>query len=1066
MKKLFFLGIAALGFAACVQEQVVDTPMGGAITFESAFVDNATRAAVDPSTTTGTLTAFDVWGFVKEYDGTVFVDQDVTLNGGNWGYEGAQFWAPNQPYYFAALAPMNSETLGHELATGDAAKLGLGTLTFTNVNGTEDVLYATSKVTSKGVNQPNDPVKFQFRHLLSKVKFTFKNGFVTNNASIKVTNIKMTAPAKASINVAQANYAKAWSLENQSVTLAFGDVETLTYGQNAESADERLTIPASSTYEYNVTFDVELFMGAQSVYTVSKTSKVTGVELEMGKAYNFTAEINPENLELDVIKFDVIEVEDWENAADVPAHVGTTAYVSDATEFAAAIADPEVAAVVLNNNIEIDGTLTRAGEEGTVISKSFVLDGNGKTLSYAGSGRIIDIKSDVANETYKNVTIKNVTLNYTGSYLERGINYNANGRLVLDGVKFTGKAPSYAVNFPGSADNAQVTIKNCELTGLIALNVWGEDMVINVENSVLTSVDNAEAENYSAVKLNNDGSTSAEGTVVNFKNSTVVATDEKGEPSYAFYNATETGEIFADETNEVIGADNKVQVAIVYFESNPNQFYGCTTLADAIASMVKHNGTGIRITKDIELDEPVAVAKDQTIVIDLNGKTISAVDNTTKNYELIKNAGNLTIFGGGKMTVKATVNSGWNRYSAVIANTVGGNLTVKDVEIEHLGGTDMAYGIDNLTNGKGTSAVTTIEGATVKSPYRAVRQFLNGTEATNELYVKAGSVLEGTNKSIFFHDPSKNANTGKLIVEAGAQLKGDVYLYVTEGSTEWPVEVSIAESALVGESTVVSGNVPTGYMVTNKDGNWTVVTVTTVADTDELSDAILEAADKATIVLTEGTFNMPSIGGKDITLVGTENTIINTGTVGLDGGNLTLEGVTVKAGTYQGFQHSNVVTYNNVTIQGEMFCYGKKDIFNNCTFVLDNQYVWAYASDNIEFNNCVFETNGKAILIYNEGDGATNVTVKNCTFNATAGAKAGAIANQNCAAIEIDNTGGLAHNITTSGNTVNANFSGEWRIKNFVAGNAITVNGTEYTQIAVDGKLMTIDANRNVTVLE
>ena len=823
MKKLFILGIAALGFAACVQEQVVDTPMGGAITFESAFVDNATRAAADPSTTTGTLTAFDVWGFVKEYDGTVFVDQDVTLNGGNWGYEGAQFWAPNQPYYFAALAPMNSETLGHELATGDDAKLGLGTLTFTNVNGTEDVLYATSKVTSKGVNQPNDPVKFQFRHLLSKVKFTFKNGFVTNNASIKVTNIKMTAPAKASIKVAQANYAKAWTLvEDQLVTLAFGDVETLTYGQNAESADERLTIPAASTYEYNVTFDVELFMGAQSVYTVSKTSTVTGVELEMGKAYNFYAEINPENLELDAITFDVIEVEDWENAADVPAHVGTTAYVSDATEFAAAVADPEVAAVVLNNDIEIDGTLTRAGEEGTVISKSFVLDGNGKTLSYAGSGRIIDIKSDVANETYKNVTIKNVTLNYTGSYLERGINYNANGRLILDGVKFAGKAPSYAVNFPGSSDKAQVTIKNCELTGLIALNVWGEDMVINVENSVLTSVDNTEAENYSAVKLNNDGTTIANGTVINIKNSTVVARDEKGELSTALYNATDTGKIFVDDATEVVGKIVE-QVAVVYFESNPDQFYGCTSLQSAIASMAKHNATGIRITKDIELDEPVAVAKDQTIVIDLNGKTISAVDNTTKNYELIKNAGNLTIFGGGKMTVEATVNSGWNRYSAVIANTVGGNLTVKDVEIEHLGGTDMAYGIDNLTNGKGTSAVTTIEGATVKSPYRAVRQFLNGTEATNELHVKAGSVLEGANKSIFFHDPSDKANTGKLVVEAGAQLKGDVYLYVTEGSTEWPVEVSIAESALVGESTVVSGNVPAGYLVMNKDGKWVVV---------------------------------------------------------------------------------------------------------------------------------------------------------------------------------------------------------------------------------------------------
>ena len=109
-------------------------------------------------------------------------------------------------------------------------------------------------------------------------------------------------------------------------------------------------------------------------------------------------------------------------------------------------------------------------------------------------------------------------------------------------------------------------------------------------------------------------------------------------------------------------------------------------------------------------------------------------------------------------------------------------------------------------------------------------------------------------------------------------------------------------------------------------------------------------------------------------------------------------------------------------------------------------------------------------MVYNEGAGANTVKVTNCVFNASAGAKAYAIANQNCAAIEIDNfqsSGvGAAHNVITSGNTYSENFSGEWRIKNHVAGNAITVNGVAYTQIAVDGKLMTIDANRNVTVLE
>ena len=200
--------------------------------------------------------------------------------------------------------------------------------------------------------------------------------------------------------------------------------------------------------------------------------------------------------------------------------------------------------------------------------------------------------------------------------------------------------------------------------------------------------------------------------------------------------------------------------------------------------------------------------------LDLNGKTITGTDKRTSgNFYLIDNRGTLTIEGNGTIKLTAENDREWNASSVVVANNPGGNLTINSgVVIEHLGGSDMAYGVDNLTNGKGTSAVTTINGATVKSTYRAVRQFLNGIEATNELYVKSG-IIEGANKSIWMQDPSNKANTGKLVVEAGAQLKGDVYLFVTAGSTEWPVEVSIAAAALVGESQVLTGNEPEGYEV-------------------------------------------------------------------------------------------------------------------------------------------------------------------------------------------------------------------------------------------------------------
>ena len=224
------------------------------------------------------------------------------------------------------------------------------------------------------------------------------------------------------------------------------------------------------------------------------------------------------------------------------------------------------------------------------------------------------------------------------------------------------------------------------------------------------------------------------------------------------------------------------------------------------------------------------------------------------------------------------------------------------------------------------------------------------------------------------------------------------------------------------------------------------------------------------VLVANGEYSLPAIQNKTVKIVGSSEAVITINKPNMSGTDITFEGVTLKGSGYAtGVQHVNNVTYNGVKVIGEMCLYGEQVVFNNSTFELNNQYVWTYGVKNAKFNGCTFNTNGKAILVYNEGAGATNVAVDGCTFNATSGAKAGAIANQNCAAIEIDNyqnSGvGAAHNVTASNNTYNDYFSGEWRIKNFLAGNPIKVNGVEYTSIAVDGKLMTIDADKNVTVL-
>ena len=242
-----------------------------------------------------------------------------------------------------------------------------------------------------------------------------------------------------------------------------------------------------------------------------------------------------------------------------------------------------------------------------------------------------------------------------------------------------------------------------------------------------------------------------------------------------------------------------------------------------------------------------------------------------------------------------------------------------------------------------------------------------------------------------------------------------------------------------------------------------------VSSTESLNNAIVNG--EKYVDLVTGEYTLPTIQNGDVKISGSSDAVITINTPNLSGTDITFEGVTIKGSGYAtGVQHANTVTYNDVTVVGEMCLYGEKVVFNNATFELDNQYIWTYGAKEVEFNNCTFNTNGKAILVYNEGAGANKVAVNGCKFYATAGAKAGAIANQNCAAIEIDNfqsSGvGAAHTVTAANNTYDNNFSGEWRIKNYVAGNPIKVNGVEYTSIAVDGKRMTIDADKNVTVHE
>ena len=649
-----------------------------------------------------------------------------------------------------------------------------------------------------------------------------------------------------------------------------------------------------------------------------------------------------------------------------------------------------VAAAQSDDTITLLDDITAS--EVILLNKSITIEGNDHEVTSSAS-RVFRVTASDTEVTLNKVNMVSTAVR-VGTDDIRGISIDAslsNVQLTLNecSVDFTDASAndwSYAVNITGNGTGHTLTVDGGTYEGANVINVHGANNTVKVENATLTSLYPDNDLYYGAciwVLQENGSSVEANGNTFN------------GSNAVAFNLGTGTT---LTESNNIDNTTMKVaKIGGTYYIS----------LAAAFAA-AQENDT-ITLLQDVAQSEMITVANGSKITLDLNGKTITGTDNTEKNFSIIDNRGELTITDTsaektGKITLTATVNSGWNRYSAVIANNPGGKLTVEGGTIEHLGGTDMAYGIDNLTNGKGTYAETVINGGTVKSTYRAIRQFLNGVEAQNILTVNGGTI-EGANKSIWMQDPNKNANTGKLTVSAEATLKGDVNLTVTAGSTEWPVEVSIAAAALAEGSEVSTKNVPAGYAVVETNGTYGIrSTIIEVATKAELNAALDAAKEGYTILLTAdidyGTDQLKiekaitlDLGGKTLTTryayggmsVKNDPTIKN-GTIvhasntaaikvwnaaafedlvidvqGKGDANKTIGGIVLQSGTT-----TNVGSIKNVTIKGDALTNGIETY--NC----------GDATENVigSMENVTIDAKGTGMLISAPCGTATNCSIK------------------------------------------------------------------------------------------
>ncbi len=347
--RMFLLAAAAAALAGCAQNEVIDIPQTRAIGFDP-YVGNTTRAAAkdtDLSALQAEGAGFIVLGgyedsqtYVPVFDGTNETGSHITWNKSSWEYSPINYWLEGKTYKFVAYAPaklqegdlFDIDYAGNKLKMKDGG-------TFT-ADGETDLVVAEGK--PQGYPVAAEPVQmetvgFKFYHALSKVKFTFINGW-RNAVTLKITNIKLsnvkdTGSLTTSGTMAQGSekiLPSAWS--GQTGTADYENkpddvMNTSIYGESYEF--ENFLLPTGlSDSQMKLTFTVLVTnsqgtgpdLGAGAGNPVVKEvviPKDVVTEWMPGYAYNYKLTISGSTFGLKPIQFDDIDVDsEWGNGGE------------------------------------------------------------------------------------------------------------------------------------------------------------------------------------------------------------------------------------------------------------------------------------------------------------------------------------------------------------------------------------------------------------------------------------------------------------------------------------------------------------------------------------------------------------------------------------------------------------------------------------------------------------------------------------------------------------------------------------------------------------------------------
>ncbi len=406
------------------------------------------------------------------------------------------------------------------------------------------------------------------------------------------------------------------------------------------------------------------------------------------------------------------------------------------------------------------------------------------------------------------------------------------------------------------------------------------------------------------------------------------------------------------------------------------------------AAFADENVDIIILTEDLVLSESLTRAADPTLAvsagkkltIDLNDKKISATSSATgKNYNMFDVYGTLTVKNGDLEYEHKGENMVWDNYAELFH--VGGNgvLNLEGVTAKNLGGSNMAYVVD-LTNA--SNITVNIENSTLESTYIPVRVFNNMENGVNNVTIE-NTTLKG--KYCFWVQFYLGDGAKYTEETVAKQLNIDIF---GNGNT----------FEYTGKSPVLYGDNSAIYF--DAEGNRLAL------DQAALSAALAEGLEY--IVLANGEYELHSgltFAANNITIVGAskEECVVKMekqirakdGVTALTLNNLTTDvpvGLGYTEHTFAWIHYLKEFNMINCNSNGRIRLNSHKATIDGCTFDVTTsngfdgyaiQYQGA-TNSNVVVKNSTFNTVGKAIVMYNEGQPILNLDVEKCTFVSTA----------------------------------------------------------------------------------